>query len=135
MEIMAETLRLELMPFGVGVLSVVTGAVQTNGQTYFEDWALPEGSLYASIEETISARTKGHDGVKRMPLQEYANKVVSEICRGSTGKYWLGSNASAVRYGTTLVPQNLMVRIILLVMPGAHSNSEIGKWADQGNGH
>lgn len=50
MEIIAETLRLELQPFGVGVLCVVTGAVQTNGQTYFEDWKLPEDSLYRPIE-------------------------------------------------------------------------------------
>ncbi|TGO83172.1 hypothetical protein BPOR_0691g00080 [Botrytis porri] len=42
LEILSETLCLELQPSGVHVLSIVTGAVQTNGQTYFEDWKLPQ---------------------------------------------------------------------------------------------
>jgi hypothetical protein len=41
LEIVAETLRLELGPFGVGVLEVVTGGVKTNGQTYFGDFKFP----------------------------------------------------------------------------------------------
>ena len=109
MEIMAETLRLELMPFDVGVLCIVTGAVQTNGQTYFEDWAIPEGSIYKWIEQTISARARGHDGVKRMSLDEYVNRLVSEICRGSIGRCWIGTKASVIKYGTVLAPQSIMV--------------------------
>ena len=109
MEIMAETLRLELAPFGVGVLSIVTGAVQTNGQTYFGDFKLPDDSLYKPIEETIGSRASGNDGVKRMPVDEYANKVVNEICRGSTGRCWFGTTASVVKYGSMVAPQSVMV--------------------------
>lgn len=50
LEIISETLRLELKPFRVRVLAVVTGAVQSNGQTYFEDLELPEGSLYKGLK-------------------------------------------------------------------------------------
>lgn len=46
MEILAEMLRLELAPFGVGVLSIITGAVQSLGQTYFDDLRLPDNSIY-----------------------------------------------------------------------------------------
>lgn len=53
LEVIAETMRLELKPFGVDVLSVVTGAVKSQGQTYFGDFALPENSLYKPIEDSV----------------------------------------------------------------------------------
>jgi 1-acylglycerone phosphate reductase len=109
LEIVAETLRLEVEPFGVTVLSVVTGAVKTNGQTYFEDWKLPEGSLYKPIENIIAERTRGNDGVKRMPLMEYANKVAANIIRGASGKIWYGTSAGGVKFGENFMPQSLMV--------------------------
>jgi hypothetical protein len=65
MEIMSDTLRLELSPFKVNALSVVTGAVQTNGLTYFEDFELPPDSLYKSIEDTIFARAHPRGSPKR----------------------------------------------------------------------
>ncbi|KAI0397898.1 NAD(P)-binding protein [Xylariaceae sp. FL0594] len=45
LEVVAETLRLELKPFGVDVLEVVTGGVKSMGQTYFKDLKVPEGSV------------------------------------------------------------------------------------------
>ncbi|KAI9924227.1 hypothetical protein ASPWEDRAFT_116254 [Aspergillus wentii DTO 134E9] len=107
-EIIAETLRLEMAPFHVNVLSVVTGAVKTNGQTYFQDWKLPEDSLYKPIEDTIHKRTRGADGVKRMELMEYATKVVHEIVGGHTGKFWYGNNAGGVKFGSTYLPSSMM---------------------------
>ena len=109
MEIMAETLRLELAPFGVGVLSIVTGAVQTNGQTYFGDLELPEKSIYKPIEGTIKSRAGGSDGVKRMPTDEYAKKVVDDLCSGSTGRRWYGTTAGTIKHAGMVIPQGLMV--------------------------
>ncbi|RYO77578.1 hypothetical protein DL764_010208 [Monosporascus ibericus] len=107
-EIMAETLRLELAPFHVGVLSVVTGALKTMGQTHFDDWKLPEGSLYAPIESTIRDRARGQEGAPRMEAVDYAKRVVSEIIRGRTGKFWYGASAGAVKFGTSYLPTSLM---------------------------
>lgn len=56
-EILSETLRLEMAPFGVTVLAVTTGAVKTNGQTYSKDWKLPADSIYKPIEDMIAARS------------------------------------------------------------------------------
>ena len=50
-------------PFGVKVLAVVTGAVETNGQSYFKDWKLPENSLFKPIETIIGDRAGGNDGL------------------------------------------------------------------------
>ncbi|EMR69410.1 putative nadph-dependent 1-acyldihydroxyacetone phosphate reductase protein [Eutypa lata UCREL1] len=110
LELVAETLRLELAPFGVGVLEVVTGAVKTKGQTYFGDFRLPAGSLYKSIEGTIASRAQGHDQVPRMDTVEYATAVVDAITARTAGKFWYGNHAEQVRMGTTAtaVPQSAM---------------------------
>ncbi|RYP10559.1 hypothetical protein DL765_008063 [Monosporascus sp. GIB2] len=107
-EIMAETLRLELAPFNVKVLSVVTGALKTMGQTHFDDWRLPEKSLYAPIESTIRDRARGQEGAPRMEAVDYAKRVVSEIIKGRTGKFWYGASAGAVKFGTSYLPTSLM---------------------------
>jgi hypothetical protein len=87
----------------------VTGAVQTRGQTYFDDWILPQGSLYTPIKETIGKRARGDDGVARMSLERYASEVVSEIVAGKTGKIWVGNNAGGVKFSSTWLPQGMMV--------------------------
>ncbi|KAF1951582.1 NAD(P)-binding protein [Byssothecium circinans] len=108
-EVVADTLRLELAPLGVSVLSVVTGAVKSAGQTYFDDLKLPEGSLYKEVEEVIIHRAKGGDGLARMDTLEYAKGVVDEIEKGKSGKFWYGVHAENVRQGTTNVAVPLEV--------------------------
>ncbi|KAI1163093.1 hypothetical protein F5B18DRAFT_672638 [Nemania serpens] len=106
-EIVADTLRLELGPFGVSVLEVVTGAVKSKGQTYFGDFKLPEQS---SIEPTIAGRAQGNDGVPRMDTTEYAKAVVDDALQRTTGRVWHGGFADRVKMGTTAqgVPQSAM---------------------------
>lgn len=102
---MAETLRLEMEPFGVTVLSIVTGAVKTLGQTYFGDWHLPKNSLFAALEDLIHKRAQGDDGVARMPLADYSRQVVDTIEAGSSGKFWCGNNSGMVKFMTGWLPQ------------------------------
>ncbi|VUC30120.1 unnamed protein product [Clonostachys rosea] len=110
LELVAETLRLELAPFGVDVLEVVTGAVKTNGQTYFGDFKLPEQSLYKKIEPVIAGRAQGNDQLPRMDTAEYAAAVADQIASRSTGRFWCGNNAEATKMSTTAtaVPQSAM---------------------------
>lgn len=107
---MSDTLRLELSPFKVKVLSVVTGAVQTNGLTYFDDFKLPADSLYKSIEDTVLARAHGGGSPKRMDAMEYANKVVSAIVKGSSNQIWPGPVAGFIKFASGYFPTWLMVR-------------------------
>lgn len=109
LEIISETLRLELKPFGVQVLSIVTGAVQSQGQTYFEDFELPKDSIYKSIEGNIKARANGSDGVKREPTDVYAKTVADDILARKSGKVWRGANAGGVKFSTAWLPQSMMV--------------------------
>jgi NAD(P)-dependent dehydrogenase (short-subunit alcohol dehydrogenase family) len=94
---MAEVLRLELSPFGVKVLSVVTGAISTNCQTNFQDWALPADSPYKAIEETFAKFVRATDGMVRTPLAAYATEVVDNILGGITGQIWVGERAERMK--------------------------------------
>ncbi|KAK7949331.1 NAD(P)-binding protein [Apiospora aurea] len=100
-EFMAETLRHELKPFGVDVMEIVTGAVHSKGQTHFDNFALPEGSLYKPIEHVIKSRAQGHDGVTRMDTMEYARSVVDEVLaspeRRAKGRIWCGAGAEMAK--------------------------------------
>ncbi|KAF2656417.1 NAD(P)-binding protein [Lophiostoma macrostomum CBS 122681] len=100
-ETMAETLRLEIAPFGVDVITIVTGAVKSMGHSHFEDHKLPEGSLYAAIASTVKDRAQGKDGIPRMEAEEYAQEVVQAIIEQRAGKFWYGQNADLVKDGTT----------------------------------
>ncbi|KAH8889143.1 putative hydroxybutyrate dehydrogenase [Thozetella sp. PMI_491] len=110
LEIVADTLRLELTPFGVDVLEVVTGGVKTLGQTYFGDFKLPEESRYKKIEGLIASRAQGNDGMPRMETMEYATAVADQIGLRTTGRFWYGQNADMVKMSTTAteVPQSAM---------------------------
>ncbi|OTA81807.1 hypothetical protein M434DRAFT_37391 [Hypoxylon sp. CO27-5] len=110
LELVAETLRLEIAPFGVGVIEIITGAVKTLGQTYFGDLKLPEGSLYKSLEDIFTSRAQGKDQLTRMDTIDYATVVVDEIIKRTTGKFWYGNNVENVRMSTTAtsVPQSAL---------------------------
>lgn len=111
LEIIAESLRLEVQPFGVNVIEFVTGAVKSQGQAKSEGWALPANSFYKSIEGTIKSRAQGNDGVPRMPLEEYAVAITDAMIERAPGKFWYGQNADMVKMSTTntAVPQSAMV--------------------------
>lgn len=104
-------LRLELAPFGVDVLEVVTGGVKTMGQTYFDDFKLPSKSLYKSIEGhncqlSLGPRRNvpnGHDEI----LHRFAYQIVTR----TTGTFWCGENVDMVKMSTkaTAVSQLVMV--------------------------
>ncbi|OJJ98504.1 hypothetical protein ASPACDRAFT_1871978 [Aspergillus aculeatus ATCC 16872] len=108
LEIMAETLRLELAPFHVRVLSIVTGGVQTLGQSHFDDFALPEGSIYKPVEDTIAKRARGDDGKQRSDVLQHAEQVVTAIVAGTAGKVWCGEGAGATKFASTYLPTSWM---------------------------
>lgn len=132
---MAETLRLEIEPFGVKTVQVVTGAVKSKGQTYFKDWKLPENSLYRSVEEVIAIRARGGDGHPREDTEMYAKDVVDDILSGKTGKIWRGGNALSTKHATTSdVPQSLLVSSTRIKMGTCKLNLFIGPRGCQRHG-
>lgn len=104
MTAITETLRLELAPFGVTVVTVNTGAVRTNILASGPDFKLPATSRYKSTEKEIASRARGEDGTPRMEPSVYAEKVVGDIMGGASGQIWRGGYASIVRFALSKLP-------------------------------
>ena len=96
----SDTLRVELAPFGVNVITVVTGGVKSNlART---ERTLPEGqgSLYKPIERQFQRRLK-HSQEVGMESREYAREVVGKILAGDGWLWkrrtiWAGGNSKLV---------------------------------------
>jgi 1-acylglycerone phosphate reductase len=88
------TLRLELAPYDVRVMVVVTGGVQSNIARV--DRTLPEGSLYQPIADTYHGRLT-HSQQSAVSNEVYARGVVAEALKKSPKKWlWRGNMAKVV---------------------------------------
>ncbi|KAM3064747.1 hypothetical protein ACMFMG_005732 [Clarireedia jacksonii] len=101
---MGETLRLELAPFQVKVLTLVTGCVQADIYTKPGAFQLPTKSIYAHITSTLADTAEGKLDPKGMPAELYASKVVADILEGRTGLVYRGKIATITRIFSWLPP-------------------------------
>ena len=111
---MGETLRLELAPFEMRVVTVVTGAVESNVMSHADNFFLPEDSSYRPLTKTVEQVAKGKSINGWMNADIYAQKVATDITSGANGKIWRGYMASSVRYILTKLPTFLVVSVPLL---------------------
>lgn len=98
----SETLRLELEPLGVTVMSVVAGAVETNIMPGNLD--LPPDSRYRKAEQEIRRRATGEDVNSKALPADFARRVVGDVLGGAAGPVYRGAMASVVRFGGTFLP-------------------------------
>lgn len=92
----SNTLRLELQPYDVRVLVVVTGGVQSNIARTKR--TLPEGSLYLGIEEGFEQRVS-HSQDGAMSNEAYANGVVNEALKPAwrqRKQLWSGNKSTLI---------------------------------------
>jgi 1-acylglycerone phosphate reductase len=120
LELVSEALRLEMVPLGVKVVTLVTGAVKSQGQTHFGDFKLPPTSKYLAIEDAIANRARGGDGFARMDTEKYAEHVVKDVLQGATGRLWVGNTATVTKWASALLPDSLIVSSALLLYIPAH---------------
>ncbi|KAI5918407.1 hypothetical protein F4810DRAFT_715497 [Camillea tinctor] len=91
------TLRAEMAPLGVKVLTVISGEVSTNILKSDSHRKLPEGSYYSALAESFQQH------VVRTPKGatdrfDYASHVVAESLKASpTPWFWYGSNSFVIR--------------------------------------
>lgn len=109
----SETLRLELAPFGVSVLTVMLGGVATVFIANEAPRPLPPGSRYASIGDAILLWAHEKGGLAgMMPPERLAEELVPDIlASGKSGTVWRGSNAGLVRFVAGWLPQAVMVSL------------------------
>lgn len=103
----SDTLRVELAPFGVRVVTVVTGGVKSNIARV--DRKLPTESVYAPIREEYETRVK-HSQANGMPNEAYARSVVRQVL-GDKRKVtiWEGGKSWLVWFMTTFFPKWVLV--------------------------
>jgi 1-acylglycerone phosphate reductase len=104
----SETLRLELEPFGVRVVSLVTGSVATNVMSHAE-LRLPATSLYQKAIPEIQKRGVGEDVQSKSSPAGFAQAVVGDILGGATSPLWRGAMASAARIMSSFLPTSVVV--------------------------
>ena len=98
-----DTWRIELAPFGIRVVELVTGLAMSNillelaGKT-----KLPPNSIYKSIEAEANTALSAKGIIdKAMPNDVYAKKVVSDLLDGWWGPpvwIWRGTGATVLYY-------------------------------------
>jgi 1-acylglycerone phosphate reductase len=81
----SNTLRVELEPLGVKVITIVTGGVQSRISRVGR--VLPENSYYSELEEQYKRR-QGHSQEGAMPNDEYAKSVVRQVLPGAGPWPW-----------------------------------------------
>ncbi|KAI0808630.1 hypothetical protein GGR55DRAFT_200445 [Xylaria sp. FL0064] len=100
----SNTLRLEMSPFNVKVITVISGEIGTNILKNDVHRELPEGSYYSPLAEEF----KKH--VQRTPKAtdrfEYAANVVAQSLKSSPSAwFWYGSSSGIIRFFDTFAPR------------------------------
>jgi 1-acylglycerone phosphate reductase len=108
----SNTLRVELEPFDVKVVTVVTGGVKSNiART---DRQLSKDSIYLPIEPEYLRRTK-HSQEVGMPNEKYAKSVVSQVLSGRHKRqFWEGSFSYIVWFLNTFMPAKIFVSDLII---------------------
>lgn len=104
-----ESIRLELAPLGVKVLTVVTGIVDTQISKNSPEPVLPSTSRYHAAHERLKLLATSNEGSKRTKPSEFADAVVADVLAGATGKIWRGALATVTRYLPNILPTSVLV--------------------------
>ncbi|PPQ80074.1 hypothetical protein CVT25_001503 [Psilocybe cyanescens] len=90
------TIRVELAPFNIKVINVVTGTVKSN---IAKPNKIPTDSLYKSMEEIYQEKRVNRSQMNAMPTEVYAKIVVTEVLKPKPRAWlWTGNQASLVVY-------------------------------------
>ncbi|OBT78632.1 hypothetical protein VF21_02236 [Pseudogymnoascus sp. 05NY08] len=101
----SNTLRLELAPFGVRVILVVTGGVQS--RIARTDRTLGEDSLYLPINEEYLRRVK-HSQEGAMPTKAYSASVVHEVLKSNPPNWvWQGNRSWIIWFLDRFAPRSV----------------------------
>ncbi|KAF1356168.1 putative short-chain dehydrogenase/reductase [Delphinella strobiligena] len=107
-QLMSETLRLELKPLGVRVVTAVVGSVHTPIHENAGELHLPADSYYRQIRDTINNWRIGSMKPGSEVAHVTARNIVHDIIGGRIGLIWRGGFASSCRYLAWLLPARLV---------------------------
>ncbi|CAF9914552.1 MAG: hypothetical protein HETSPECPRED_002011 [Heterodermia speciosa] len=111
--IMSETLRLELAPLGVTVITGMLGHIESNVHAN-DPWSgLPESSRYKAVEAQMARFAEGKIGPKLEKVDDFARRFVADVLGGASGQVWRGAGALTVRALGYHAPMSVMDRMLL----------------------
>ncbi|KAL8723688.1 MAG: hypothetical protein Q9181_007229 [Wetmoreana brouardii] len=113
--ILSETLRLELAPLGVTVITGMLGSVDSNFHANDSWQVLPESSRYKTVESQIAKTAEGKIGPKKEKLDDFARRFVGDILKGGSGQIWRGAMAQTVRVMGYHAPMSVLARCDLIL--------------------
>lgn len=102
-----DTLRIELEPFGVKVIDLKTGLIESN---FLRNQArhahLPGDSIYNIAQDEVEEKLLGRDyAVDAMNRDEYAKEVVAELLSDNpSARIWKGAKATEAWAASTFAP-------------------------------
>ncbi|KAH8894680.1 oxidoreductase [Thozetella sp. PMI_491] len=111
---LSETLRIELAPFGVRVVTCMLGGISTNGNDSSKkpDLELPPNSLYQKIYPTINRHSKAEQYENKANLDEAAKNIVKDVLNGRHIFIRHGVGSSLVWYCNTFMPHGFVTDMI-----------------------
>lgn len=101
-------------PFGVKVITCITGAINTNIFVNAPEHKLPSNSLYSPAQKQIAERASGEDVNSRSTPSEFAKSLVGDTLKGASGLIYRGKMSTTVRLMSAYMPTPLLVRPIRL---------------------
>ena len=107
--ILSETLRLELAPLGVTVITGMLGNIESNFQVNDSWQGVPESSRYKSVEAQIAKSAEGKVGPKKEKVQDFARRFTDDVLRGASGQIWKGTMAQTTRVIGHHAPMSVLV--------------------------
>ncbi|KAL8968539.1 MAG: hypothetical protein Q9183_002419 [Haloplaca sp. 2 TL-2023] len=111
--IMSETLRLELAPLGVTVVTAMLGKIESNFHINDSWQGLPASSNYKSVDTQIARTAEGKIGPKKEKAEDFARRFVEDILRGMSGQVWRGAMAQTVRVLAYHAPARVLDGMVL----------------------
>jgi 1-acylglycerone phosphate reductase len=119
--LLTDQLRIELKPFGVNAINVVTGGVHTKLFDNQPPTKLPADSIYAPWRKEIEwAADGGVIKAEWIPVEKYAEQVVKNALRTKPNVYlWIGSSASIIWFFSTFMWHTIFVSVLILSISNA----------------
>ncbi|KAI1370113.1 putative short-chain dehydrogenase/reductase [Hypoxylon crocopeplum] len=103
---LSDTMRVELQPLGVRVVTVVIGAVDTpvfiNSNP--EPFKMPSSSYYQPIRQLIEDQRDGKVQPKMEHVDVTARHIVNDVLGGASGCIWYGEKSTDAKWLSWLLP-------------------------------
>ena len=100
---------MELSPFGVRVVTIMTGTIATPFHANEPDPVLPPQSRYAPILDFITRWAKGETGPKGEPVAKFVQSIMQDVVGERNGVVWRGAYSGLIKFIVGWAPTFIIV--------------------------